>query len=252
MKQYETLKLEEKENGILIVGLNRPERLNAMNRAMVKELCDLFTDLEHNLDIRVVILKSEAEKGFCGGMDVADCFQPEIMNGPRMYDFQLDLGKIEIAMRNCPQPIICAVHGAAAGAGMCFALASDIRIITPDARFNAAFINVGIGGADMGSSYFLTRLIPAGIAYELMYTGRFMRAEEAMSLGFASRCVEKDKLLDTALEIAAVIAAKEPFVIKLTKEAININMDIGSLEAAVQIENRNQNMIILNTLNKSK
>ncbi|WP_054694060.1 enoyl-CoA hydratase/isomerase family protein [Syntrophomonas palmitatica] len=252
MKTYETLKLEEKENGILIVGLNRPDKLNAMNRQMVNELCDLWTGLAHNLDIRVVILRSEAEKGFCGGMDVADCFQPNIMNGPGMYDFQLDLGRIELAMRQMPQPIICAVHGAAAGAGMCFALASDIRIITPDARFNAAFINVGIGGADMGSSYFLTRLIPAGRAYELMYTGRFIKADEAMQLGLASYCVERDQLMDKAMEIAQVIASKEPFVIKLTKEAINLNLDCPGLEAAIQLENRNQNMIILNTLNKSK
>ncbi len=252
MKTYETLKLEEKENGILIVGLNRPDKLNAMNRQMVNELCDLWTGLAHNLDIRVVILRSEAEKGFCGGMDVADCFQPSIMKGPGMYDFQLDLGRIELAMRQMPQPIICAVHGAAAGAGMCFALASDIRIITPDARFNAAFINVGIGGADMGSSYFLTRLIPAGRAYELMYTGRFMKADEAMQLGLASFCVEREQLMDKAMEIAQVIASKEPFVIKLTKEAINLNLDCQGLEAAVQLENRNQNMIILNTLNKSK
>jgi len=252
VKTYETLKLEEKENGILIVGLNRPDKLNAMNRQMVNELCDLWTGLAHNLDIRVVILRSEAEKGFCGGMDVADCFQPNIMNGPGMYDFQLDLGRIELAMRQMPQPIICAVHGAAAGAGMCFALASDIRIITPDARFNAAFINVGIGGADMGSSYFLTRLIPAGRAYELMYTGRFIKADEAMQLGLASYCVERDQLMDKAMEIAQVIASKEPFVIKLTKEAINLNLDCPGLEAAIQLENRNQNMIILNTLNKSK
>ncbi len=251
LKEYETLKLELRDNGILVVSLNRPDKYNAMSRQMVWDLIDLWTSLQHNLDIRVVILRGEGEKGFCGGMDIGDCFQPHMMNGPGLYDFQFDLGKIELAMRQIPQPIICAVHGAAAGAGMCFALASDIRIISPDARFNAAFINVGIGGADMGSSYFLTRLIGAGRAYELMLTGRFMLAEEAMQLGLASRCVEREKLMETALETAEVIAAKEPFVIKLTKEAINQALDCGSLEAAIQIENRNQNMILLNTLNKA-
>ncbi|HBQ26399.1 MAG TPA: enoyl-CoA hydratase [Syntrophomonas sp.] len=245
---YETLKTEVRDPGILVVSLNRPQKLNAMNRQMVQELVDLWTRLQHDFEIRVVILRAEGEKGFCGGMDVADVFQPEMMQFPVLYDFQWYLGKIEIAMREIPQPIICVVHGAAAGAGMSFALASDIRIISPDARFNAAFINVGIGGADMGSSYFLPRLIGAGRAYELMYTGRFMHAEEAMQLGFASRCVERDKLMDTAIEIAQVIASKDPLVIKLTKEAINQNINCSSLEAAVHMENRNQAFIIAHNL----
>lgn len=247
---YSTLKVEKAQNGILVVALNRPEKYNAMNRQMVADLIDLWTKLQHDLETRVVILKGEGEKGFCGGMDVADVFQPDKLKAPILYDFQFDLGKLEIAMRQIPQPIICAVHGAAAGAGMSFALASDIRVISPDARFNAAFINVGIGGADMGSSYFLPRLIGAGRAYELMLTGRFMKAEEAMQLGLASRCVEKDKLMETAMEIAETIAQKDPLVIKLTKEAINQNLDIGSLEAAIHIENRNQAFIIMHNLKK--
>lgn len=244
---YETLLTEQRENSILIVSLNRPQKLNAMNRQMLKDLIDLWTRLQHDLETRVVILRAEGEKGFCGGMDIADCFQPEILNGPRLYDFQFDLGKVIMAMRQIPQPIICVVHGAAAGAGMCFALASDIRVISPDARFNAAFINVGIGGADMGSSYFLTRLIGAGRAYDMMLTGRFMHADEAMQLGLASRCVEKEKLMETALEIANVIASKDPLVIKLTKEAINVNMDCQGLEAAIHLENRNQAFILVNS-----
>lgn len=245
---YETLKTEVRDPGILVVSLNRPKKLNAMNRQMVNDLVDLWTRLQHDLETRVVILRAEGEKGFCGGMDIGDVFQPDMVKTPILYDFQHDLGKIEIAMRQIPQPIICVVHGAAAGAGMCFALASDIRIISPDARFNAAFINVGIGGADMGSSYFLPRLIGAGRAYELMLTGRFMHAEEAMQLGFASRCVERDKLMDTAMEIAQVIASKDPLVIKLTKEAINQNLDCAGLEAAVHMENRNQALIIAHNM----
>lgn len=245
---YETLKTESLDSGILVVSLNRPQKLNAMNRQMVKDLVDLWTRLQHDLETRVIILRAEGEKGFCGGMDVADVFQPDMLKSPVLYDFQYDLGKIEIAMRQIPQPIICVVHGAAAGAGMSFALASDIRIISPDARFNAAFINVGIGGADMGSSYFLPRLIGAGRAYELMLTGRFMKADEAMQLGFASRCVEKEKLMENAMEIAQIIASKDPLVIKLTKEAINQNIDCAGLEAAIHMENRNQAFIIAHNL----
>lgn len=245
-KDYSTLKLEEKENGILIVGLNRPEKYNAVNRVMVEELLDLWSTLSHEADVRVVVLRGEGEKGFCQGLDIVEIYGPDFMDGTIMYNFQRDLGKMEILMRQIPQPIICAVHGAAAGAGLCLALASDIRVISTDAKFVAAFINVGIGGADMGSSYFLPRLIGAGRTYDMLLTGRSMKADEAMQLGLASRCVEREQLMDTALEIAQTIAMKEPLVVRLTKEAINQNLDCSGLEAAIHMENRNQAMIILN------
>lgn len=245
-KDYSTLKLEEKENGILIVSLNRPEKYNAVNRVMVEELLDLWSTLSHEADVRVVVLRGEGEKGFCQGLDIVEIYGPDFMDGTIMYNFQRDLGKMEILMRQIPQPIICAVHGAAAGAGLCLALASDIRVISTDAKFVAAFINVGIGGADMGSSYFLPRLIGAGRTYDMLLTGRSMKADEAMQLGLASRCVEREQLMDTALEIAQTIAMKEPLVVRLTKEAINQNLDCSGLEAAIHMENRNQAMIILN------
>jgi len=247
---YDTLKVEQLDNGIMIVALNRPEKLNAMNSTMLEELNDLWLKLKRDLETRVVILKGEGEKGFCGGMEVTDVITPKVMkNIPIMYDIQTPIGELQINMRKCPQPIICVVHGAAVGAGFTFVMASDIRIISPEARFSAAFINVGLAGADMGSSYFLPRQIGAGRAYEYLYTGVFMNAEEAMNLGFASRCVEKDKLMETAMEIAEVIAMKDPLAIKLTKEAVNQNLDCGSLENAIIMENRNQNMMISHMAN---
>lgn len=249
---YETLKIEELDNGILLVALNRPNKLNAMNRQMVYDLNNLWDRLEHDIETRVVILKGEGEKGFCGGMDLKDVMQPDMMNTKTLFDFQLGLGKIEIGMRKIPQPIICVVHGSAAGAGFAFAMASDIRIISPDARFSAFFINVGIGGADMGSSYFLPRLIGSGRANEMLLTGRWMDAEESMQLGFASRCVERDKLMDNALEIARNMAEKDYMAIRLTKEGINMGLDCASLEEQCLVENRNQNIILNQTMKKSK
>lgn len=243
--KYQTLKAEALEGGILVVSLNRPDKYNAMNMMMMEELNDLWLKLKRDLETRVVILKGEGEKGFCAGMEVADIIKPATMkNIPAMYDLQLPIGELQINMRNCPQPIICLVHGAAAGAGFSFAIASDIRIIAPDARFSAAYVNVGLAGADMGSSYFLPRIIGTGRAFEYLYTGAWMNAEEAMQLGFASRCVEKDKLMETAMGIAQVIAKKDPLAMKLTKEAVNLNIDAPSLESAIIMENRNQNMMI--------
>jgi enoyl-CoA hydratase/carnithine racemase len=147
-------------------------------------------------------------------------------------------------MRRVPQPIICAVHGAATGLGFSFALASDVRVISPDARFSAAYINIGLGGADMACSYFLPRLIGAGRAYEFMLTGNFVSGQEAMDLGLASRMVERENVLETALELARTMGSKNPMGLRLTKEAINMNIDAGGLEQALNLEDRNQTLLM--------
>ncbi len=111
----------------------------------------------------VIILSSECEKGFCAGLDLKETSEMTPgMNVAEFYRFQARLARLNLAMRRAPQPIFCAVHGAAAGQGFSFTLASDIRVITPDARFSAAYINIGLGGADMSCSYFLPRMIGAG------------------------------------------------------------------------------------------
>jgi enoyl-CoA hydratase/carnithine racemase len=176
-----------------------------------------------------------------------------IKNAPQMsvdqlYAFQVRLARLTLAMRRAPQPIICAVHGAGAGLGFSFAMASDVRVISPDARFSAAYINIGFGGADMACSYFLPRLIGAGRAYEFMLTGNFMSSDEAMQLGFASRVVERAKLLDVALELARTMNSKNPMGLRLTKEAINMNLGAVSLEHALQMEDRNQTLLMARAL----
>jgi enoyl-CoA hydratase/carnithine racemase len=242
---YNTIKVEMLDQGIMLVSLNRPQKYNAMSHRMVAELGDLWAKLKHDLKVRVVLLKGEGEKGFCAGLDIEENLYPEELTAPGFYDFQSRLGEIELAMRQIPQAIICMVHGAAAGAGFSLALASDIRVISKDARFSAFYINVGVGGADMSCSYLLPRIIGTGRAYEFMLTGNFMSAEEAMMLGLASRCVERSQLMETAMEIARKIVAKDYLAIRLTKEAINQNIDCAGLEAALKMEDRNQTIMIL-------
>jgi len=162
----------------------------------------------------------------------------------KIYQGQSRASQLFSKLRYIPQPIIAAIHGAASGVGFSFAMASDVRVITPEARFNAAYINIGLGGADLASSYFLPRLIGAGRANELLLTGDFMSSEDAMSLGFVSRVVPKDCLLDTANEIAAKMTSKNPLGLKMTKEAININLGVSTLEQALHLENRNQSFMI--------
>ncbi|MCU0848709.1 MAG: enoyl-CoA hydratase/isomerase family protein [Spirochaetes bacterium] len=243
---YKTIQYEVIENGLGILSLNRPESYNAVNHLMMEELEDFWKERLYDLETAVIILKGNGEKGFCAGLDMKETLaKAPTMNAHEFYRFQARLARINLAMRRAPQPIICAVHGAAAGQGFSFTLSSDIRIISPDARFSAAYINIGLGGADMSCSYFLPRMIGTGRAYEFMYTGGFMSSEEAMQLGLVTKIVEKDKLLDTAKDYAKILLSKNRMGLRLTKEAINMNIDAGGLEMALNIEDRNQTMLAI-------
>jgi enoyl-CoA hydratase/carnithine racemase len=226
--------------------LNRPAKYNAIDEQMVMDLHQFWNERLYDDTVGVIILDGGEAKGFCAGLDMntygASIFK---MNATDAYNAQAKLSRILLAMRRAPQPIICCVHGAAAGLGFSLVMASDVRILAEDARFSAAYINIGLGGADMASSYFLPRLIGAGRANEFLLTGTWMNAADAMNLGFASRLVAKDTLLETAKEIAEVMLSKDPLGLRMTKEAININLDAGGLEACLQLEDRNQIMILL-------
>ena len=242
MDQYQTLLYEVTDN-VGLLTLNRPESLNAISFKMIEELDRFWIERRDDNDTRVVIISAAGDKGFCGGLDMKEGLsrfaQMKIFD---MYRFQSGLSRVLLAMRQAPQPIIAAVFGAAVGAGMSLSLACDLRVITPDTRFSAAYINIGFGGADIGSSYFLPRLIGAGRAYEYMLTGDFMDAETAMNLGMVSRVVERDNLMDTALDLARTMCRKNPLGLRLTKEAINVNIDAAGLEHAIRLEDRNQAM----------
>jgi enoyl-CoA hydratase/carnithine racemase len=222
-----------------------PRKYNAVSYPMMEELETFWSQKREDLDTHVLILRGKGEKGFCAGLDMRDAMsRGSTMSIDEHYRYQVRLARLLLAMRRAPQPIVCAVHGAAAGLGFSFALASDVRIISPDARFSAAYINIGLGGADMACSYFLPRLIGAGRAYEFMLTGNFMTADEAMRLGLVSRLVERDHLLKTAMDLAKTMNTKNPMGLRLTKEAINMNLDAGGLEQALNMEDRNQALLV--------
>ncbi|MDY7037324.1 MAG: enoyl-CoA hydratase/isomerase family protein [Thermodesulfobacteriota bacterium] len=249
---YETIEYEVLEKGIGVLSLNRPRKYNSVNHKMVEELEDFWKEGQNDLDTQVFILKGNGVKGFCAGLDMKETMKVSSnMNADQYYNFQRRLSNLILAMRRVPQPIICAVHGAAAGLGFSFALASDVRIITPDARFSAAYINIGLGGADMASSYLLPRLIGAGRAYEFLLTGDFMSSDEAMNLGMASRIVEPEKLFEKAIEIARTMNTKNPMGLRLTKEAINMNLDAGGLDQALNMEDRSQALLVARSMLKT-
>ncbi len=247
--EFETIQYDVIEEGIGVLALNRPRKYNSVNHQMMAELEAFWKERLYDLDTHVIVMKGNGERGFCAGLDMKEMMKkaPE-MNTDQFYRFQARLARLTLAMRRAPQPIVCAIHGAAVGLGFSFALASDVRVITDDVRFSAAYINIGLGGADMACSYFLPRMIGAGRAYEFMLTGDFMTAQEARDLGLVSRLVGRDELMETALELARTMNSKNPMGLRLTKEAINMNIDAGGLEQALNMEDRNQVLLVARSM----
>ncbi len=210
---------------------------------MVTDLRDYFRGLAENTDTRVVVMRGEG-RAFCAGLDIKQAGNMVDSQGHRPvgygWGFQGYLAEVYIAMRRCPQPIISLIQGPACGGGFAFVLASDIRIAAESARMNAAFIRIGLSACDMGTSYFLPRLVGTSLASELMLTGRFIHAQRALATGLVSEVVA-DGELDTAVRpYLQEMLTTSPMGLRLTKEGLNMAIDANSLEAAMAIENRNQ------------
>lgn len=241
--QISTLTFKEVEPGIKMISLNRPECLNAISIAMVMDMLSVINDLYTDESCRVVILTGKG-RGFCAGTDLIEMTEfskQDIKNKvPAMWKLQKKVSELILGFRNIPQPVIAAVNGVAAGGGMSFALAADIRIAVESAKFIPSFINVGMTSGDMGSSYFLPRLIGQSRASEIMYTGRPVDAREAERIGLVSKVVADDQLIAASVEMARVLLSKSDLGLKFTKEVINSGFDAGSLASAMQVENRQQ------------
>ena len=235
---YEHL-IAETRGDALWVTMNRPERLNALNRRLIEELRDLFVGLYWRHEVRVVVLTG-AGGAFCAGLDLKERGNAAGGGVGAGLTGQRQISEIVIAMRRCPQPIIALVDGAAAGGGFALALASDVRIATPTLKMNAAFIRIGLSACDIGVSYFLPRMVGSSVAAELMLTGRFIGAERARSLGLVSTVVEPAVLAGEGEKLAAEMLLTTPLGLRLTKECLNHAIDAQGLEAAIAMEDRNQ------------
>ncbi len=180
--------------GIVVLTLNRPERLNAMNYELVRGLYDAFDELADDHSCRVIVLTG-AGRGFCAGLDLTEGASPPSAAGLGRAQAGMAVQKLIAGlvpkMRSVPQPVIAAVNGAASGGGLALALASDVRIAAQSARFNVAFIRVGLSGCDIGVSWMLPRLIGASRAFELLLTGRLIDADEADRIGLVTRVVRR-------------------------------------------------------------
>jgi enoyl-CoA hydratase/carnithine racemase len=235
--QHEHLRVDLKGE-VAWVTLDRPDRLNALNTQLTRELRGFFTGLDAQSPARVVVLRATG-RAFCAGYDLKDA-QVGGRSVEEMLEVQYGIRDVMVAMRRCPQPIIGILQGAASGGGFALALACDVRLATPDARMNAAFIRLGLSGCDMGVSYFLPRMVGASVASEYLLTGRFMDAPRAQALGLVSRVGNLEDLEAEAQALADDMLRATPLGLRLTKEALRHAIDGNSMEAVMAMEDRNQ------------
>ena len=224
---------------VATVTLDRPERKNPLTFEIYAELRDRFRALSADAAVKAVVITGEGGN-FCSGGDVHEIIGPlvEMREQGRMDQllaFTRMTGDLVKAMRRCPQPIVAAVDGVCAGAGAILAMASDLRLGTPRSRVAFLFVKVGLSGADMGACALLPRIIGQGRASELLYTGRFMGAEEAERWGFYNRVVAPDELEREALALAGELAQGPTFAHAMTKKCLHEEWGMG-VDQAIEAE----------------
>lgn len=245
--------MAESEDAVLVsyprddvvqVTLNRPAKLNPMNQALVDGIYAACDDIDARPGLRVAILTG-AGRGFCAGADLGgfggDVPGTEGLGLAQQYmGMQQKITGLVPRIQRLKIPVIAAVNGPAAGGGFALVLACDIRIAAASARFNVAFIRIGISACDIGTSWLLPRIVGAGRAHELMLTGRIFDATEAERVGLVTQVVPDDALLDAALAKADEIIANAPWAVFQTKEVMWTALEIPGRQAAADLENRTQ------------
>jgi enoyl-CoA hydratase/carnithine racemase len=223
------------EDGVATLTLNRPERKNPLTFESYAELRDTFRALAYAREVKAVVVAG-AGGNFSSGGDVHEIIGPLTkMDMPGLLEFTRMTGDLVKAMRGCPQPIVAAIDGVCVGAGAIMAMASDLRLATPEAKTAFLFTRVGLAGCDMGACAILPRIIGQGRAAELLYTGRAMSAEEGERWGFHNRIVPSDALLGEAQALARSLAEGPSFAHGITKTQLNQEWNV-SLETAIEME----------------
>jgi enoyl-CoA hydratase/carnithine racemase len=223
------------DGGVCTVRFDRPDRLNALTFEVYADLRDLFAELAHRDDVRAVVLRGEG-RAFCSGGDVHEIIGRTLeMDHADLLAFTRMTGEVVRLIRECPVPVIAAVHGVAAGAGSVLALASDLRVVERSARFAFLFTKVGLAGADMGAAYLLPRLVGLGRATELLLLGDTLPAERADQWGLVTRLVDDGTAGEEAAALARRLASGPTQAYALTKSLLSRELDMG-LSAAVELE----------------
>ena len=230
-------------DGIGTVTLDRPGKLNALTFEAYADLRDLLAELPHRGDTRVLVIRGNG-RAFCSGGDVNEIIGATLAMSPdELLAFTRMSGEVIREMRDCPVPIIAAVHGMAAGAGAVIALAADFRVCTPAARFAFLFTKVGLSGGDMGAAYLLPRLVGLGHATRLLMLGDTVNAEEAERIGLVSLLAGKDTFDDEVGALAGRLASGPVQAYAQTKALLTREQDM-SLSAAIELEAMTQALLM--------
>lgn len=227
----------ESDGAVDWVTLDRPDRLNALNQPLTDALLAYFEGKRRDTETRVIVLRG-AGRGFCSGADLKAGAQPDRLRDGPNGDWSLrDLLK---AMRACPQPIVCLVHGAAAGGGLAIALAADVIVAGESAAFHPAFIKIGLSGSELGVSWRLQRTIGVSKAREMLLTGRPMNAAEALRTGLIAAVTPDDGLADYGAALAEDMLKAAPDALRISKRTFDATLETPGFEAALEIEERGQ------------
>jgi enoyl-CoA hydratase/carnithine racemase len=237
-----TVTVTRPAEGVVVATLDRPAKLNAMTVGMFDELDQLARTLGRDDSARVLILTG-AGRAFSAGYDLGDAQQLASFTPMDMLSRQEDAAQALAAIRALRIPVIAAVNGPAAGGGLSLALAADIRLASDTAVFIAAFSKIGMSAGDLGASWLLPRIVGPANAADIAYTGRTVGAQEAARMRLVNRVVPADALMDEALALARTICANSPAGVRLSKSALQANMEIPSYAAALELENRGQTLL---------
>jgi enoyl-CoA hydratase/carnithine racemase len=239
MPTAEGLLLEIADNGVCTITLSRPEKKNALTFDIYGDLTRIFRELQDDDRVKTVLLCGEG-RAFCSGGDVHEIIGPLFEKDAKgLWEFTRMTCDLIENMRALSKPIIACIEGVAAGAGAVIALASDIRVGSPRARFGFLFVRVGLCGADMGAAYLLPRVIGLGRATELLMTGDLVDAEEAYRMGLLNHIYSEESTREEARNLADRLAAGPTFALAMTKRALNEEMGMD-LRAALESEARTQ------------
>ncbi|MEU7178380.1 enoyl-CoA hydratase family protein [Streptomyces celluloflavus] len=232
-----------RDDGVATVTLARPEKLNALTFEAYADLRDLLAELSRERSVRALVLGGEG-RGFCSGGDVEEIIGATLeLDTGQLLDFNRMTGQVVRALRECPFPVIAAVHGVAAGAGAVLALAADFRVADPSARFAFLFTRVGLSGGDMGAAYLLPRVIGLGHATRLLMLGEPVRAPEAERLGLISELTEEGRADEAAAALARRLAEGPALAHAQTKALLTAELDMP-LAAAVELDAATQALLM--------
>ncbi|MET9295905.1 enoyl-CoA hydratase family protein [Streptomyces sp. NPDC003077] len=232
-----------REGGVATVTLARPDKLNALTFEAYADLRDLLAELSRERSVRALVLGGEG-RGFCSGGDVQEIIGATLgMDTGRLLDFNRMTGQVVRALRECPFPVVAAVHGVAAGAGAVLALAADFRVADPSARFAFLFTKVGLSGGDMGAAYLLPRVVGLGHATRLLMLGDVVRAPEAERIGLISELTEEGDADRAARALAGRLAEGPALAHAQTKALLTAELDMP-LAAAVEMDAATQALLM--------